>query len=496
MFPGIARAIPAGYLAIWVVAGSVFGQAPADGTPRPAGGRLRVLVITGPGEHDWRDTTPFLRRVLEDTGRFDVRVCESAAGLSARTLADFDVLVDHCAGRELGSDTESAIARFIESGKGLVVSHAALSSWTAKQLTDGQAQSAAPNLARMAPEYWPASSSDATHTPVRFWDVKNSRSDHPVVQGMKGEFKIADAIVSGTTIRPGAVVIATARDDAQSAGTGADQPVLVACQYHKGRVLLTGLGHNLAAMQEPEFITTFARGTEWAATGGVTLPAELGPPRPDRDAVKALLITGGHDHETAFYALFDGYKDLAWIPVASSATAFQSDLRPKYDVLIMYDFSRDLDETGKKNLRDFVESGKGIVVLHHALLNYQKWPWWYQEVVGGSYRLSSEGNMPSSTVKDGQHMFVTPQGPHPILESIGPFHIVDESYKRMWISPRSQPLLTTDNPSSDHTLAWIGPCTSSRVAAIQLGHGHTAFGHPAYRALVHRAILWAAGQIK
>ncbi len=53
----------------------------------------------------------------------------------------------------------------------------------------------------------------------------------------------------------------------------------------------------------------------------------------------------------------------------------------------MYDFSRDLDETGKKNLRDFVESGKGVVVLHHALLNYQKWPWWYEDVVGGSYRL-------------------------------------------------------------------------------------------------------------
>ena len=33
----------------------------------------------------------------------------------------------------------------------------------------------------------------------------------------------------------------------------------------------------------------------------------------------------------------------------------------------MYDFSRELDETGKKNLRDFVESGKGVVVLHHAL---------------------------------------------------------------------------------------------------------------------------------
>ena len=49
--------------------------------------------------------------------------------------------------------------------------------------------------------------------------------------------------------------------------------------------------------------------------------------------------------------------------MAASTTAFQNDLRGKYDVIIMYDFSRDLDDKGKKNLRDFVESGKGIVVL-------------------------------------------------------------------------------------------------------------------------------------
>ena len=98
---------------------------------------------------------------------------------------------------------------------------------------------------------------------------------------------------------------------------------------------------------------------------------ELPPPAGQRRRMPvrfaALLITGGHEHETSFYTLFDGYKDLARIPVADSGTAFQKDLRDKYDVVIMYDFSRDLDEKEKKHLRDFVESGKGVVVLHHAL---------------------------------------------------------------------------------------------------------------------------------
>ena len=126
----------------------------------------------------------------------------------------------------------------------------------------------------------------------------------------------------------------------------------------------------------------------------------------------------------------------------------------------------------------------------------KQWTWWYQDVVGGSYRLKAEGAVPSSTVKDGQQISVTPEGEHPITAGIGPFHIVDEAYKRMWISPRVRPLLSTDNPNCDRYLAWIGPCTSSRVVAIQLGHGPSAFGNPSYRALVHNAILWSAGRLK
>jgi len=143
-----------------------------------------------------------------------------------------------------------------------------------------------------------------------------------------------------------------------------------------------------------------------------------------------------------------------------------------------------------------VESGKGIVVLHHALLNYQHWPWWYEEVVGGSYRLQKEGNNPSSTYKGDQRILVAPEGEHPITAALGSFQVMDETYKHMWISSRVQPLLTTDNPNSDRLLAWIGPCATSRVVAIQLGHGPTVFSDSGYRTLVHNAILWSAGRLK
>jgi type 1 glutamine amidotransferase len=497
MLTTIDRAVTVGGMAVCLLAASLSARASAEGTlPLPSDSTVRVLISSGQGDHDWRASTPFLRRLLADTGRFDVRVCEAPAGLTDRMLADFDVLVADHGAPALRSDAEKAISRFVESGKGLVVTHGALGSYTSMHTREGDNQSSRPELAKMVPEHWPASLSSGSHTPAHFWEVRIARPEHPIVRGMASGFMTADTLYRGLAIRPGTEVIALANGDAKTGRSGNEQPILLALGYGKGRVFCSALGHDLAAMQEKEFITSFVRGTEWAATGTVTLPADLGLPRPTLDAVKGLVITGGHDHETSFYTLFDGYKDLAGMPVASSTTAFQNDLRGKYDVLIMYDFSRDLDQIGKKNLRDFVEGGKGVVVLHHALLDYQEWPWWYEDVVGGRYRLKSEGNIPSSTVKNGQQIFVTPALDHAITAGIGPFHIVDETYKRMWFSPRVRPLLTTDNPNSDSRLAWIGPCATSRVVAIQLGHGPSAFGHPSYRALVHNAILWSAGRIK
>jgi len=492
MFSPTIQAINAAGVVLGLIVASWARQVAADGaSPSAPVGSLRVLMITGQGEHDWRATVPFLRHILADTGRFDVRVCEAPSAITARALADFDVLVDDCGVSAPGKETSQAVADFVESGKGLVVTRGALSSAKSVRASPRDGPTRSSQAIEGIPGVWPAIPREAAPAQVQFFEVNTVQVDHPIMRGLKSGSKIADAPYRGLSVIPGATVIAVARADNET-----DEPALVVAAQGKGRVFLSALGHDLAAMQEPEFIATFARGTEWAGTGDVTLRANLGPPRPSPDAVRGLVITGGHDHETAFYTLFEGYKDLDCLPVASSTAAFANDLRSKYDVLIMYDFSRDLDDKGKKNLRDFVESGKGIVVLHHALLNYQTWPWWYDEVVGGRYRLKSEGGVPSSTVKDGQQIFVTPAEAHPVTAGIGKFHIVDETYKRMGFSPRIRPLLTTDNPNSDRWLAWIGPSDQSRVVAIQLGHGHTAFGHPKYRALVHNAILWSAGRIK
>jgi len=106
-------------------AGGWFAQ-PAKGALAAGPAKLSALILSGDGNHDWRTTTGFLRKLLTDSGRFEVRVNESPAGLTARTLAGFDVVVDDYSGPRLGTEADKALEAFVRAGKGLVVTHGGL----------------------------------------------------------------------------------------------------------------------------------------------------------------------------------------------------------------------------------------------------------------------------------------------------------------------------------------------------------------------------------
>ncbi len=215
-----------------------------------------------------------------------------------------------------------------------------------------------------------------------------------------------------------------------------------------------------------------------------------------KSPVRLLVVTGGHDYETSFYTLFEGYPDLVWDHATSNKEAFKQNIVPKYDVLLLYDMSQDLDDKGRENLRAFVESGKGLVVLHHAVADYQAWPWWSKEVVGGRYLVQKEGDTPGSTYKHDEELRVFPVTEHPITAGLGPFNLTDETYKGMWISPAAKVLLKTDNPTSDGPVAWISPYDKSRVVCVQLGHDSKAHRNPAFREIIRRSIFWTAGRLE
>ena len=50
-------------------------------------GRIQVLIITGQDKHPWRETTPYLREILTQTGKFEVRVTEEFRNGNLETCA-------------------------------------------------------------------------------------------------------------------------------------------------------------------------------------------------------------------------------------------------------------------------------------------------------------------------------------------------------------------------------------------------------------------------
>jgi len=71
-------------LALWA---TVTGAVAAD--------KIRVLILTGESDysHPWQPNVPFMRSMLVNTGRFDVKVEEEVRGIKAATLANYDLLV-------------------------------------------------------------------------------------------------------------------------------------------------------------------------------------------------------------------------------------------------------------------------------------------------------------------------------------------------------------------------------------------------------------------
>ena len=242
-------------------------------TTAPA--KLQTLIITGQDAHNWRSTTPVLRQILEETGRFEVRVIEEFRGGGAETLAPYDLVVlsyydRRQAALRWGERADKALLDHVRSGKGLVVYHfslAAFDGWT--------------EFEKISAGNWRPS--NGHHSAPHDFTVTIKDSAHPITRGLKASFPIrGDELYANLRWQPEGSyhVLATAWDDhalyqgkarQPVPGTGLDHPMLWTTEFGQSRVFMTALGHDAAALGNAGFKATFTRGAEWAATGKVTL---------------------------------------------------------------------------------------------------------------------------------------------------------------------------------------------------------------------------------
>jgi type 1 glutamine amidotransferase len=253
------------------------------GAPAPPPAKLHVLIVTGQNtaSHDWRSTTPVLRKILEDTGRFEVRVDEEFRGAGPDTLEPYDVvLVNYYASKAAtnlrwSDTTDRALMDYVRGGKGLVLYHFSLASF------DGWDE-----FEKLSGGNWRPN--NGHHSARHDFTVTIQDGGHPITHGLETTFTEAnDELYANLKWQPaGALhILATAWDDHSLyaagekqplVGPGAAEPMLWTVNYGKGRVFATALGHDAQAMKNSGFAVTLARGTEWAATEKVTIPAPTG----------------------------------------------------------------------------------------------------------------------------------------------------------------------------------------------------------------------------
>lgn len=241
-----------GFKTLWMSAVFAVAVASESACLRAADQPIRVLIFSGQNNHDWKTTTPKLKSILTDSGRFTVVVTEQPERWTATMLVAYDLVVSDWNAwgdakvKQWPAGIREAFLDFIRSGKGYVSVHAGSSSfydWPEYQQIGGL--------------FWNLAAT--SHGPPHEFTVQCA-GEHPVTRGL-APFKTKDELWLRPGVHPAAQVLATADG----------QPLAVATALDQGRGFALLLGHSAAFMDTPGFQTLLLRGAEWAATRKVTL---------------------------------------------------------------------------------------------------------------------------------------------------------------------------------------------------------------------------------
>jgi uncharacterized protein len=234
---------------------------------------------------------------------------------------------------------------------------------------------------------------------------------------------------------------------------------------------------------------------------GLIAGAWAGPAGAADAKTRVLLVTGGHKFEQEpFLDIFRSYGDVTfeWREHPNAQEMFAPEKAALYDVVVLYDMCQKIDDATKANFLALLKAGKGLVVLHHAIANYNDWDT-YAGIIGARYYLKPKtvGGIEKarSQWKHGVVFTVKIADPaHPVTRGLSDFEITDETYNLFDVLGGVKPLLTTTEPTSGPTIGWAKEYERSRIVFVQLGHDHVAYENPNYRKLVHQAILWTSGR--
>jgi type 1 glutamine amidotransferase len=201
-------------------------------------------------------------------------------------LADYDVVLSNYNGESWLPESAASFARYVRDGGGFVCIHAAnnafpdwdeynkmigLGGW------GGRTELAGPYVYLNESDEMTrdrAPGPGGNHGPQREFEVVIRDSEHPITAGMVSSFMHAKDELYDRLRGPAENmrILATAFAAKHLGGRDCHEPMAMIVEYGEGRVFHTTLGHATYSMKGDGFVALLQRGSEWAATGNVTIP--------------------------------------------------------------------------------------------------------------------------------------------------------------------------------------------------------------------------------
>lgn len=222
----------------------------------------KVLLLSGGKRqhHGYRDQALYLSAALENTGCYQVTICEDAVILETAAMEKYDMLIVNADRRDdefkFSRAQQEAIFDYVRRGHGYVSLHAA----------DNAAKDWLPEWKEMLGGVFSHFGLPDGKTRKGSFTVKISDTSSPITRGLN-DFKLADELYYHIQMMPEVRPLATIEYQEVA------WPVAWTRIYGKGRVFHTVLGHRDFGpdkddpMRDPNLGRLVVQGIDWVAAG-------------------------------------------------------------------------------------------------------------------------------------------------------------------------------------------------------------------------------------